>query len=88
LSAIALPESVDKRECRKARECAVWLCDIPKDLTHAPREFAERFFNIARWTEVTRGGNFAALEEPELLANEMRAFFKELQTNSISLKSS
>lgn len=52
---------------------------FPKDITPAPREFAERFFNVARWTEAERGGHFAALEEPELLANEMRAFFKELR---------
>ena len=49
---------------------------FPKDLTSAPREFAERFFNVRRWTEMPRGGHFAALEEPELLVGELREFFR------------
>ena len=48
---------------------------FPKDLVLAPREFGERFFNIQRWTEMPRGGHFAAFEEPELLATELREFF-------------
>ena len=51
-----------------------------KDLVPAPREFAERFFNIQRWTEMPRGGHFAALEEPELLADDIRAFFRPLRS--------
>ncbi len=49
---------------------------FPKDIAHPPREFAERFFNLQRWSEMPRGGHFAALEEPELLVNELRAFFR------------
>jgi pimeloyl-ACP methyl ester carboxylesterase len=41
-----------------------------------PRELAEHFFDIARWTEMPRGGHFAALEAPELLADEIREFFR------------
>lgn len=48
---------------------------FPKDLVPPPREWAERFFNVQRWTEMPRGGHFAALEEPELLAQELRAMF-------------
>jgi pimeloyl-ACP methyl ester carboxylesterase len=44
-----------------------------------PREHAEHFFDIARWTVMPRGGHFAALEEPELLAEEIRAFFRPLR---------
>lgn len=49
---------------------------FPKDLTHPPRHWAERFFNVERWTEMPRGGHFAAMEEPELLANDIREFFR------------
>ena len=52
---------------------------FPKDLSHPPREWAERFFNVRRWTEMPRGGHFAALEEPELLAEDIRAFFRPLR---------
>ncbi len=52
---------------------------FPKDLVRAPREFGERFFNVQRWTKMPRGGHFAALEEPELLAEDIRAFFRPLR---------
>ena len=52
---------------------------FPKDLVPAPREWAERFFNVQRWAGMPRGGHFAALEEPQLLAEEMRAFFRPLR---------
>jgi pimeloyl-ACP methyl ester carboxylesterase len=46
---------------------------------HPPRELAERNFQVARWTEMPRGGHFAALEEPRLLAEDIRAFFRPLR---------
>ena len=49
---------------------------FPKDILHPPRSLAERAFNIQRWTVSPRGGHFAALEEPELLAEDVRAFFR------------
>jgi pimeloyl-ACP methyl ester carboxylesterase len=52
---------------------------FPKDLTNPPRDWAQRFFNIQRWTEMPRGGHFAAMEEPELLAKDIRAFFHPLR---------
>jgi pimeloyl-ACP methyl ester carboxylesterase len=36
----------------------------------------ERFFNVQRWTEMPRGGHFAAMEEPELLAEDLRTWFR------------
>ncbi|HTE44011.1 MAG TPA: epoxide hydrolase [Gemmatimonadaceae bacterium] len=52
---------------------------FPKDLSHPPREWAERFFNVQRWTEMPRGGHFAPLEAPELLVNDIREFFRPLR---------
>jgi pimeloyl-ACP methyl ester carboxylesterase len=52
---------------------------FPKDLSNPPREWAERFFNVQRWTEMPSGGHFAAMEEPELLAKDIRAFFRPLR---------
>ena len=34
--------------------------------------WAERFFKVERWTEMPRGGHFAALEEPELLVEDIQ----------------
>ena len=50
---------------------------FPKDISQPPREWAERFFNVQRWTEMASGGHFAAMEEPELLAADVREFFRE-----------
>ena len=52
---------------------------FPKDLSPPPREWARRFFNVQRWTEMPRGGHFAAFEQPELLARDIRAFFRPLR---------
>jgi pimeloyl-ACP methyl ester carboxylesterase len=40
-----------------------------------PREWAERLYDVRRFTSMPRGGHFAAAEEPELLAREIAAFF-------------
>lgn len=55
---------------------------FPKDLSHPPREWAERFFDVQRWTRMPRGGHFAALEEPELLAADIREFFRPLRASA------
>ncbi len=44
-----------------------------------PREWAERTYRVQHWTEMPRGGHFAAWEEPELLAQDVRAFFRPLR---------
>jgi pimeloyl-ACP methyl ester carboxylesterase len=43
-----------------------------------PREWVERAYAVRRWTEMPRGGHFPAVEEPELLARDIAAFFREL----------
>jgi pimeloyl-ACP methyl ester carboxylesterase len=49
-----------------------------------PQEWAERSVNVQRFTEMPRGGHFAALEEPELFAQDIRAFFKGLRDRNAS----
>lgn len=51
-------------------------------VNRAPREWAERTYNVQRWTELPKGGHFAAFEEPELLAEEIRAFFRPLRNRT------
>jgi pimeloyl-ACP methyl ester carboxylesterase len=55
--------------------CAIF----PKELYRAPRAWAERAFDVRHWTRMPRGGHFAALEEPELLVEDVRAFFREVR---------
>ena len=53
--------------------------DFPKEILRPPRSVAERTYNIQRWTVKDRGGHFAALEQPEVLAEEIRAFFRQFR---------
>ena len=55
------------------------LALFPHDLSHAPRSWAERGYNLVRYTEMPRGGHFAPHEEPGLLADDLTAFFRGLQ---------
>lgn len=66
-----------------ARPCKVpaAFALFPKDLGRPPREWAERFFNVQRWTAMPRGGHFAAMEEPELLAEDLRTWFRGFRRN-------
>lgn len=52
---------------------------FPRDILHPPRSLAERAFNIQRWTVSPAGGHFAALEEPQALAEDVRTFFRALR---------
>jgi pimeloyl-ACP methyl ester carboxylesterase len=47
---------------------------FPKDIAAPPRDFANRFFNVKRWTEMKKGGHFTAMEQPALLAQDIREF--------------
>jgi pimeloyl-ACP methyl ester carboxylesterase len=57
---------------------------FPADISRPPREWAERFFNVQRWTEMPRGGHFAAMEEPELLAEDIRTWLRTFRDGSAS----
>lgn len=52
---------------------------FPGDSSQPPREWAERSYNVQRYTLMPSGGHFGAWEEPELLANELREFFRPLR---------
>lgn len=58
-------------------------CDVPFAIAHSPREllipprsWIERALKVERWTEMPRGGHFAALEQPQALAENIRASFR------------
>lgn len=43
-----------------------------------PRSWAERAYNISRWSDLPRGGHFAAMEEPDLFVEDVRAWAREV----------
>ena len=44
------------------------------DLWPPPRSFAERAYNIVRWSEPPSGGHFAAMEAPDVFVEDLRAW--------------
>ncbi len=54
--------------------------EFPKEILRPPRALAARTYtDIRRWTMEAKGGHFAALERPEVMAREIRAFFEPLR---------
>jgi pimeloyl-ACP methyl ester carboxylesterase len=52
---------------------------FPAEIPVPPRSLAERLYHIQRWTEMPAGGHFAALEQPQALVEDIRAFFRPLR---------
>ncbi|MBB5131906.1 pimeloyl-ACP methyl ester carboxylesterase [Thermocatellispora tengchongensis] len=52
---------------------------FPREIAGPVRAFAERMNRITHWSEFDRGGHFAAMEEPDLLVGDVRAFFRTLR---------
>jgi epoxide hydrolase len=55
--------------------CAIF----PKEIFRPPRAWAERVYHVTHWSEMPRGGHFAAMEEPELFVEDLRAFFRTVR---------
>lgn len=50
---------------------------FPAEIRPTPRAWAEQMYNVVRWTEMPKGGHFAALEQPQLFVDEVRSFFRD-----------
>jgi microsomal epoxide hydrolase len=62
-------------------EVPVGVAAFPHEILNAPRHWAEARANIVHWTDMPRGGHFAAFEEGELLVNDVREFFRPLRVS-------
>ncbi|GFE85864.1 epoxide hydrolase family protein [Steroidobacter agaridevorans] len=60
------------------------IVHLPRELPMPPRSWAERAFNVVHWSTLPRGGHFAAWEQPELLAEDIRKFFRPLRSQGNS----
>jgi microsomal epoxide hydrolase len=64
----------------KTVDVPVGYCQFPREIIRPPLAVAARLYsNIRRWTAMPRGGHFAAMEQPEALAAEVAAFFRDLR---------
>ncbi|WP_158804101.1 epoxide hydrolase family protein [Acidisoma sp. L85] len=56
---------------------------FPAEMVRPPRSLAEQTFtNLQRWTVMPKGGHFAAMEQPEALAEDVRSFFRPLRASA------
>ena len=52
---------------------------FPKEIYRPPLAWARESFNIQRWTRFDHGGHFAAMEQPAVLIDDVREFFRPLR---------
>lgn len=57
-------------------EVPTGVAAFPKEILRSPRRWCESKYNITHWTDMPRGGHFAAFEQPELFADDVRTFFR------------
>ena len=55
--------------------CALFPAEL---LAWPPRSYVDRIYNVVQWTEMPRGGHFAAMEQPTLLMNDIRDFVRKI----------
>jgi epoxide hydrolase len=55
------------------------IAAFPKEILKAPRSWCEAGYNITHWTDMPRGGHFAAFEQPELFVEDVHKFFATLR---------
>jgi pimeloyl-ACP methyl ester carboxylesterase len=64
---------------RRTDRVPVGVALFPKEIHRPARAWVERSYRLVHWTEMPRGGHFAALEEPGLWVDDVRAFFRPLR---------
>jgi pimeloyl-ACP methyl ester carboxylesterase len=58
------------------RDIPVGVALFPKEINVPPRKWVERNLNVVHWTDMPRGGHFAAMEVPDLYVEDVRKFFR------------
>ena len=60
-------------------EVPTGVARFPKEVMRFPRRWVEDHYNVTHWTEMPRGGHFAAMEVPDLFVEDVRRFFATLR---------
>jgi microsomal epoxide hydrolase len=55
------------------------VAHFPGEMVFWPKAYAEREFNLVRWTDMPAGGHFAAMEQPKLFSDDVLAFGRMLR---------
>ncbi len=80
ISTPARSSSQPAQPAGKTVDVPMGYVEFPREILRPPRSVAARqYSDIRRWTTQPKGGHFAALEQPEVLAHEIREFFRPLR---------
>jgi epoxide hydrolase len=60
-------------------EVPTGVARFPKEMMRFPRKWVENHYNVTHWTDMPRGGHFAAMEQPELFVDDVRKFFRTVR---------
>ncbi|WP_299557599.1 epoxide hydrolase family protein [uncultured Mycolicibacterium sp.] len=60
-------------------EVPTGVASFPKEVLRVPRSWCEATYNITHWTDMPKGGHFAAFEQPELFVEDVRTFFRQVR---------
>jgi pimeloyl-ACP methyl ester carboxylesterase len=60
-------------------EIPTGVARYPKEILRFPRAWVEQRYNVTHWAVMPRGGHFAAMEQPELFVDDLRAFFRTVR---------
>ena len=61
-------------------EVPTGVASFPKEIIRGPRRWVENTYNVTHWTDMPRGGHFAAFEQPDLFVADVRAFARTLRS--------
>jgi len=68
--------SRDRKRVEVPTGCALFPAEM---LSWPPRSYVDRVYNVTHWTKMPRGGHFGAMEQPDLLIEDIRAFARSLR---------
>jgi len=60
-------------------EVPTGVARFPKEIMRFPRHWVEQSYNVTHWTDMPKGGHFAAMEQPEAFVQDVRKFFGTLR---------
>ncbi|MEM9034611.1 MAG: epoxide hydrolase family protein [Actinomycetota bacterium] len=60
-------------------EVPTGVAAFPKEIIKSPRSWCEPVLNLTHWTDMPKGGHFAAFEQPELFVDDVRTFFSTIR---------
>ena len=65
-------------------ELPTGIADFPGEVLSAPRWWCDPVYNITHWTDMPRGGHFAAFEQPEMFVDDVRSSSRRCDSTHVT----